>query len=129
MQFANKLAHVLRKTHAFRIGHTLLPKPVPARNLTGDLERQMYGMSAHDELLLRQILAMAGDAVHVEQDTFGIDQKNNPHYLRRGQEVMVAKTPLTFDPQGEAHVSILDEDGIILSMRLSDFVHDIQANR
>ena len=129
MQFANKLSRVFRKTHSFRIGHTPLPKRMPARNLKVDLERQMYGMSAHDELLLRQILAMAGDAVHVEQDTFGIDRNNNPHYLRRGQEVMVAKNPLTFDPQGEAHISILDEGGIILSMRLSDFVHDIQANR
>ena len=89
----------------------------------------MYGMSVHDERLLRKILGMAGDAVLVEQDTFGIDRKNSPRYLRRGQEVKVAKNPLAFDSQGEAHVSIIAKSEIILSMRLSDFVHDIQVNR
>jgi hypothetical protein len=129
MRFAQKLSHAFRNSLSFRIGHAHLPKRTLPRNLAGDLERPMYGMSAHDELLLRHILVMAGAAVLVEQDTFGIDRKNNPHYLLKGQEVKVAKNPLTFDPQGEAHVSILDESENILSMRLSDFVHDIQPNR
>ena len=129
MRFAQKLSHAFRNTLSFRIGHTHLPKRTSPRNSTADLKRQMYGMSAHDERLLRQILAMSGDAVLVEQDTFGIDRKNSPHYLRRGEEVKVATNPLTFDSQGEAHVSILDQSDNILSMRLSDFVHDIQANR
>lgn len=122
MRFVQKLSHVFRNP-------LHLPKRTIPRNPTGDLERQMYGMPAHDELLLRQILAMAGDAMLVEHNSFGIDRKNSPHYLRRGQEVRVAKNPLTFDRQGEAHVSILDKSENILSMRLSDFVHDIQTNR
>jgi hypothetical protein len=95
----------------------------------GDLERQLYGMSEQDQSVVRQVLAMAGDAALIEKDTFAIDRKNNPRYLRKGKKVRVSERPLTFDPLGETHVSILDESDNILSMRLSDFIHDIQAYR
>ncbi len=127
MRFVQRLSHAFRKTLALRKIPTLLQTRMPSGELTGSVKRQLYGMSAQDESIARQVLAMAGDAVLVEQDTFGIDRKNKPRYLRRGQEVTISKNPLTFDIEGEARIGILDESGNVLSMRLSDFVHDIHA--
>jgi hypothetical protein len=65
MRFTQKVSHVFRNTLSSRTGHAHLPKRTLPRNSTGDLERQMYGMPGHDQLVLRQILAMAGDGVLV----------------------------------------------------------------
>ena len=128
MRFMQRLSDVLRNQLSSRNSPTHLPTRMSPERLMGDVKRQMYGMSEQDESKARQILAMAGDAVLVEQDTFGIDRKNNPRYLRRGQEVRISKNPLTFDGEGEARIRILDKSNNILSMRLSDFIHDIHVN-
>jgi hypothetical protein len=85
-------------------------------------------MSAQDESIARQIVAKAGDTVLVDQDTFGIDRKHKIHYLRCGQEVKISKNPLTFNLEGEPRIRIIDKSGNNLSMRLSDFIHDIHAS-
>jgi hypothetical protein len=128
MRFVQRLSHAFRKTLALRNIPTLLQTRMPSGDLTGAAKRQLYDMSTQDEYIARQVLAMAGDVLVVEQDTFGIDRKNKPRYLRRGQEVTISRDPLTFDLKGEARIRILDEGGKALSMRLSDFAHDIHAN-
>jgi len=128
MRFMQRLSHAFRNKLSFRNSPAHFPTRMSPEKLMGDVKRQMYGMSVQDESKARQILAMAGDAVFVEQDTFGIDRKNNPRYLRRGQEVRISKNPLTLDLEGEARIRVLDESDNILSMRLSDFIHDIHAN-
>ena len=113
MRFMQRLSDVLRNQLSSRNSPTHLPTRMSPERLMGDVKRQMYGMSEQDESKARQILAMAGDAVLVEQDTFGIDRKNNPRYLRRGQEVRISKNPLTFDGEGEARIRILDKSNNI----------------
>ena len=127
MRFVERLSHAFRKKLALRNIPALLQTRMPSGVSMAAAKRQLYGMTAQDQSVAKQILAMAGDAVLVELDTFGIDRANKPRYLRRGQEVTVSRTPLTFDPEGEARIRILDESGNVLSMRLSDFVHDIHA--
>lgn len=127
MRFMHRLSRALRNKLPFHHGPTYLPTRMSPGELMGDVKRKLYGMSVQDEAIARQILAMAGAVVLVEQDTFGIDRKNNPRYLRRGQEVRISKNPLTFDLEGETRIRILDASDNILSMRLTDFVHDIQA--
>jgi hypothetical protein len=128
MRFMQRLSHAFRNKPSISNSPAHLPTRMSPGDLMGDVNRLLYGMSAQDEAIARQILAMAGDAVLVEQDTFGIDRKNNPRYLRRGQEVKLSKNPLTFNLEGEARICILDESDNYLSMRLSDFIHDIHAN-
>jgi len=128
MRFMQRLSDVLRNQLSSRNSPTHLPTRMSPVELIGDVKRQLYNMSVQDESIARQILAMAGDTVLVEADTFGLDRKNSPRYLRRGQEVRISKNPLTFDGEGEARIRILDKSNNILSMRLSDFIHDIHVN-
>ena len=128
MRFMHRLSHAFRNKLSFRYSPTHLPTRMSPGDLMGDVKRQLYGMSVQDQSIAKQILTMAGDAVLVEQDTFGIDRKNNPRYLRSGQEVRISKNPLTLDGEGEVRIRILDKSDNIVFMRLSDFIHDIHAN-
>jgi hypothetical protein len=96
--------------------------------LTGDLERQLYGMSRNEQSIVKQVLTMPGEAVLVRQDTFAIDKKNKLCPLEKGRQVRISENPLTLDRQGDARINILDESDKPLSMRLSDYIEDICAN-
>ena len=129
MQILQRFSDVFRHKLSIGTGHAHLPFRTSPRELTSDLERQLYGMGMREQSIVKQILTMAGDAVLIQQHTFAIDKKNHPCYLEKGKKVRISENPLIFDRQGDAHINILDETDKSLSMRLSDYIEDIYANR
>ena len=129
MQILQRFSHVFRNKLDIGNRRALSATRMPPRELTGDLERQLYGMDMHEQSIVRQVLAMPGEVVLVRQDTFSTDKKNNPCYLEKGRQVRISENPLTLDRQGDVRINILDECDKSLSMRLSDYIEDICANR
>jgi hypothetical protein len=129
MQLLQRFSHAFRDKLSFSKDRARSPISMSARELMVDLNRQLYSMRPQEQSVVGQILTMAGEPVLIEQDTFAIDKKNNPRYLGKGQKVRISKCPLTFDLWGDARINILDESDKPLSMRLSDYIQDIHANR
>jgi hypothetical protein len=129
MQILQRFSNVFRNKIAIGNRHEHLAKCTSPSELTSDLERQLYGMGMQEQSIVRHILNMAGYAVLVQEDTFATDKKNKPYYFEKGRKVRISEDPLTFDRQGDVRINILDESDHSLSMRLSDYIHDIYANR
>jgi len=127
MQILQRFSHVFRIKLDHGYMRSLSATRMSPREFTGDLERRMYGMSIHEQSIVRQVLTMPGEAVLVRQDTFATDNTNKPCYLEKGRQVRIAENPLTFDRQGDARINIHDECDKSLSMRLSDYIEDIYA--
>jgi hypothetical protein len=96
--------------------------------LVGDLERELYGMELHEQMLVRQIISMAGQVVPVRQDTIAFDKKNAPCYLQKGRRLKISENPFSFGSGGPMHVNVVDEKSKYLSIRLSDYIRDIYVN-
>lgn len=129
MQILQGFSHIFRNKVSIGNRHARLPSRTSPSELTSDLERRLYGMGMQEQSIVKQIFAMAGDAVLIYQDTFAIDKKNQPYYLEKNKKVRLSENPLTFDRQGEVRINIIDESDNSLSMRLSDYIEDIYANR
>jgi hypothetical protein len=125
MQIMHGISHIFRNKLSIGSRHT----DSPHGELSSDLDRRLYGMGMREQSIVKQIFAMAGDDVFIQQDTFAIDEKNHPCYLETGRKVRLSKSPLTFDREGDVRINILDESDKFLSMRLSDYIEDIYANR
>jgi len=129
MQILQGFSHIFRNKVSIGNRHARLPSRTSPRELTNDLERRLYGMDMQEQSIVKQIFAMAGDAVLIKQDTFATDKKNQPYYIEKNRKVRLSGNPLTFDRQGEVRINIIDESDNSLSMRLSDYIEDIYANR
>ena len=125
MQIMHGFTHIFRNKTSIGNRHTDSQPGTPPRELSSDIERRLYGMGIEEQSIVKQIFAMAGDDVLVQQDTFGIDRKNNPCYLEKGRTIWLSSNPLVFDRQGDVRINILDDSGKLLSMRLSDYIEDI----
>ena len=128
MQTLQWLSRTFRKKVDIGNRRALSVTRMSPSELTGGLERQLYGMSMHEQSIVKQVPAMSGETVIVRQNTFALDKKNNPCHLEEGRQVRISENPLTLDRQGDVRINILDESDKPLSMRLSDYIEDICAN-
>lgn len=127
MQIFPRLSNLLRNKAG--IGH--VNPPSSARIMSGDassrLERELYGMDAQEQAVVRRIISMAGQAVPVRQDTVAIDRKYKPRYLEQGRQVRIAENPFYMDSRGGARIIVSDENNQQLFIKLSDYLQDIHA--
>jgi hypothetical protein len=92
------------------------------------LERILYGMAIHEQGVVMRLISMAGETVPVQNDTMGIRKNNTPCYLYEGTQIRISDSPLLIDHQGEVRINVFDENNKPLSLRLSDYILDIDAN-
>lgn len=127
MQILQRISRVFRNNIEVGNRRALAATGMSACEPTSDLKRKLYGMSFHEQAIVKQVLTMPGESVLVRQDTFATDKKKKLCCLEKGRRVKIAENPLTFDRQGDACINVYDECDKSLSMRLSDYIEDICA--
>lgn len=129
MEFMHRFTGAFRNKLIIGNRHAQLEGHMSSHDSRDDMERKLFGMDVQEQSIVRHVLTMIGDAVLVKEDTFATDKKNNPYYLEKGRKVRITDDPLTLDRQGNARINILDESNNVLSMRLTDYIQDIYADR
>ena len=98
-------------------------------DLRDEIERKLFGMDVQQQVVVKQIISMAGQAVPVKSDTIAIDRNHKPYYLGQGKQVKISENPLLFDTKGNAHIIVIDESDHDIFIKLSDYILDIYEAR
>ena len=95
--------------------------------LVDDLRRELYGMDMHEQAVVMQLVARAGQDVTIRRDTVAFGKNGKPCYLGNGSKVNLSKNPLRIDPDAGVRVVMLDQGNNYISIKLSDYIKDIHV--
>ena len=128
MQLRSKIANIFRDFPVLirRIAYFLTRKNTAA--LSDELKREMYGMDIREQLVIDQVISMAGQVIAVRQNTVGITKKNKFFLLEEDSQVKISKNPFMVDQEGNVYVIVLDKSYKYLAIRLSDYITDVHAS-
>jgi hypothetical protein len=91
------------------------------------LKRELYGMGVREQAVVKQVIAMTGQAVTIRKDTVAFGKKGRPCYLEQGSQVTISENPLRIDAETGVQVVVVDPGGKPLSIRMSDYIRDVYA--
>jgi hypothetical protein len=128
MQLHKTLTTIFRNTAVLirRLAY-LLTRKTPAA-LGGDLGRELYGMDMREQVVVRQVISMAGQSVTVRWNTVGFNKQNKLCLLEKGNQLKISKNPFLIDQQGNVYVILLDQGYKYLAIKLSDYISDIYVS-
>jgi hypothetical protein len=128
MQLHKTLTTIFRNTAVLirRLAY-LLTRKTPAAS-GGDLERVLYGMDICEQVVVRQVISMAGQSVTVRWNTVGFYKQNKLCLLEQGNQLKISKNPFLIDQQGNVYVILLDQSYKYLAIKLSDYISDIHVS-
>ncbi len=128
MHLHTKLTNIFRNTPVLirRIAYFFTRKTTAA--LADDLKREMYGMDMREQLVMNQVISMAGQVIAVRQNTVGINKKNKFFLLEEGSQVKISKNPFMIDQEGNVYVIVLDQSYKYLAIGLSDYITDVHVS-
>ena len=128
MQFHKTLTTIFRNTAVLirRFAYLLTRKTTAA--LGGDLGRELYGMDMREQVVVRQVIAMAGQSVTVRWNTVGINKQKKLCLLEKGNQLKISKNPFLIDLAGNVYVILLDQSYKYLAIKLSDYITDIYVS-
>jgi hypothetical protein len=85
-------------------------------------------MDMREQVVISQVISMAGEGIAVRQNTVGINKKNKPCLLEKGNQVKISKNPFMIDQDGNVYIILLDQYYRYLAIRLSDYITDIHVS-
>jgi hypothetical protein len=109
-----------------RIAYFLVRKNTAT--LSDELRREMYGMDMREQLVINQVITMAGQVIALRQNTVGITKKNKYFLLEEGSQVKISKNPFMVDQEGNVYVIVLDKSYKYLAIRLTDYITDVHVS-
>ena len=128
MQLHKTLTNIFRNTAVLirRFAYLLTRKTTTA--LGGDLGRELYGMDMREQVVVRQVISMAGQFITVRWDTVGFNKQNKLCLLEKGNQLKISKNPFLIDQQGNVYIILLDQSYNYLAIKLSDYITDIYVS-
>ena len=109
-----------------RIAYFLVRKNTAT--LSDELRREMYGMDMREQLVINQVISMAGQVIALRQNTVGITKKNKYFLLEEGSQVKISKNPFMVDQEGNVYVIVLDKSYKYLAIRLTGYITDVHVS-
>jgi len=128
MHLHTKTTRFLKNTPVLirRIAYFLVRKNTAT--LSDELRREMYGMDMREQLVINQVISMAGQVIALRQNTVGITKKNKYFLLEEGSQVKISKNPFMVDQEGNVYVIVLDKSYKYLAIRLTDYITDVHVS-
>lgn len=128
MHLHTKITKFLKNTPVLirRIAYFLVRKNTAT--LSDELRREMYGMDMREQLVINQVISMAGQVIALRQNTVGITKKNKYFLLEEGSQVKISKNPFMVDQEGNVYVIVLDKSYKYLAIRLTDYITDVHVS-
>ena len=128
MHLHTKITKFLKNTPVIirRIAYFLARKNTAT--LSDELRREMYGMDMREQLVINQVISMAGQVIALRQNTVGITKKNKYFLLEEGTQVKISKNPFMVDQEGNVYVIVLDKSYKYLAIRLTDYITDVHVS-
>ena len=128
MHLHTKTTRFLKNTPVLirRIEYFLVRKNTAT--LSDELRREMYGMDKREQLVINQVISMAGQVIALRQNTVGITKKNKYFLLEEGSQVKISKNPFMVDQEGNVYVIVLDKSYKYLAIRLTDYITDVHVS-
>jgi hypothetical protein len=128
MHLHTKITKFLKNTPVIirRIAYFLARKNTAT--LSDELRREMYGMDMREQLVINQVISMAGQVIALRQNTVGITKKNKYFLLEEGSQVKISKNPFMVDQEGNVYVIVLDKSYKYLAIRLTDYITDVHVS-
>jgi hypothetical protein len=128
MHLHTKTTRFLKNTPVLirRIAYFLARKNTAT--LSDELRREMYGMDMREQLVINQVISMAGQVIALRQNTVGITKKNKYFLLEEGSQVKISKNPFMVDQEGNVYVIVLDKSYKYLAIRLTDYITDVHVS-
>lgn len=129
MQFLARLTNIFSNETGItrRLFHS--PPRDALEELVNDLRREMYGMDRQEEAVVKRLIANSGQRVTICRSTVAVAKKGKPCYLKEGSQVKIAKIPFQIDADRGVQVVVVDQYGNYMSLKLSDYIRDICADR
>jgi hypothetical protein len=128
MHLHTKTTRFLKNTPVLirRIAYFLVRKNTAT--LSDELRREIYGMDMREQLVINQVISMAGQVIALRQNTVGITKKNKYFLLEEGSQVKISKNPFMVDQEGNVYVIVLDKSYKYLAIRLTDYITDVHVS-